>query len=38
MIEHHEVVGHYLDLVPRGRDEEGRPNQYWLRRRDEYGS
>ncbi len=29
---------HYLDLVPRGRDEEGRPNQYWLRRRDEYGS
>ena len=28
---------HYLDLVPRGRDEEGRPNQYWLRRRDEYG-
>ena len=29
---------HYLDLVPGGRDEEGRPNQYWLRRRDEYGS
>jgi predicted dithiol-disulfide oxidoreductase (DUF899 family) len=29
---------HYLDLVPKGRDEEGRPNQYWLRRRDEYGS
>jgi predicted dithiol-disulfide oxidoreductase (DUF899 family) len=28
---------HYLDLVPKGRDEEGRPNQYWLRRRDEYG-
>ena len=27
---------HYLDLVPKGRDEEGRPNQYWLRRRDEY--
>jgi predicted dithiol-disulfide oxidoreductase (DUF899 family) len=29
---------HYLDLVPRGRGEEGRPNQYWLRRRDEYSS
>ena len=28
---------HYLDLVPKGRGEEGRPNQYWLRRRDEYG-
>ena len=28
---------HYLDLVPRGRDEEGRPPQYWVRRRDEYG-
>ena len=28
---------HYLDLVPKGRDEEGRPNQYWLRRHDEYG-
>ena len=28
---------HYLDLVPKGRDEEGRPPQYWLRRRDEYG-
>jgi predicted dithiol-disulfide oxidoreductase (DUF899 family) len=26
---------HYLDLVPRGRDEEGRP-QAWVRRRDEY--
>ena len=29
---------HYLDLVPRGRDEEGRAPQYWLRRRDEYSS
>ena len=27
---------HYLDLVPKGRDEEGRQPQYWLRRRDEY--
>jgi predicted dithiol-disulfide oxidoreductase (DUF899 family) len=27
---------HYLDLVPRGRDEEGRPPQYWVRRHDEY--
>jgi predicted dithiol-disulfide oxidoreductase (DUF899 family) len=26
---------HYLDLVPKGRDEGGR-NQFWLRRRDEY--
>ena len=26
---------HYLDLVPRGRDEGGRP-QYWVRRHDEY--
>ena len=26
----------YLDLVPEGRDEEGRPPQYWARRRDEY--
>jgi len=26
---------HYLDLVPKGRDEHGR-NQYWVRRRDEY--
>jgi len=28
---------HYLDLVPKGRDEEGRPPQYWVRRQDEYG-
>lgn len=28
---------HYLDLVPRGRDEEGRAPQHWVRRRDEYG-
>ena len=26
---------HYLDLVPKGRDENGRP-QFWVRRRDEY--
>ncbi len=28
---------HYLDLVPKGRDEEGRSPQYWVRRHDEYG-
>ena len=28
---------HYLDLVPKGRDEGGR-GQYWVRRHDEYGS
>jgi predicted dithiol-disulfide oxidoreductase (DUF899 family) len=28
----------YLDLVPKGRDEQGRPNQYWVRRHDEYGA
>jgi predicted dithiol-disulfide oxidoreductase (DUF899 family) len=27
----------YLDLVPKGRDEDGR-NQYWVRRHDEYGA
>ena len=27
---------HYLDLVPKGRDEQGR-GQYWVRRHDEYG-
>ena len=27
---------HYLDLVPKGRDENGR-NQFWVRRHDEYG-
>ena len=26
----------YLDLVPKGRDEEGRAPQFWLRRHDEY--
>ena len=26
---------HYLDLVPKGRDEDGR-GPYWVRRRDEY--
>lgn len=28
---------HYLDLAPRGRDEEGRSPQFWVRRHDEYG-
>ena len=27
----------FVDLVPKGRDEEGRSPQYWVRRRDEYG-
>jgi predicted dithiol-disulfide oxidoreductase (DUF899 family) len=27
---------HYLDMVPKGRDENGR-GPYWVRRRDEYG-
>ena len=27
---------HYIDLVPKGRDEEGRQPQFWVRRRDEY--
>jgi len=27
----------YIDLTPRGRDEEGRQPQYWVRRHDEYG-
>jgi predicted dithiol-disulfide oxidoreductase (DUF899 family) len=27
---------HYLDLVPRGRDEATSGNMGWLRRRDEY--
>lgn len=27
---------HYLDIVPKGRDENGR-NQFWVRRHDEYG-
>jgi predicted dithiol-disulfide oxidoreductase (DUF899 family) len=27
---------HYLDLVPKGRDEDGR-GPFWVRRRDEYG-
>jgi predicted dithiol-disulfide oxidoreductase (DUF899 family) len=26
----------YLDLVPQGRDEEGKPPQYWVRRHDRY--
>ena len=28
---------HYLDLVPRGRQEDDRPNQWWVHRHDEYG-
>jgi predicted dithiol-disulfide oxidoreductase (DUF899 family) len=27
----------YLDIVPKGRDEDRRPPQYWVRRHDEYG-
>jgi predicted dithiol-disulfide oxidoreductase (DUF899 family) len=30
------VAYHYLDLVPKGRDEGGR-NQFWVRRHDQYG-
>jgi predicted dithiol-disulfide oxidoreductase (DUF899 family) len=31
---------HYMDLVPRGRDEAGHPGdpQFWVRRHDEYGN
>jgi predicted dithiol-disulfide oxidoreductase (DUF899 family) len=28
----------YLDLVPKGRDEEGRQPQFWVRRHDEYAA
>jgi len=28
----------YLDLMPKGRDEEGHPSQFWVRRHDEYES
>jgi predicted dithiol-disulfide oxidoreductase (DUF899 family) len=28
----------YIDLVPKGRDEEGGPPQFWVRRHDEYES
>ena len=32
------VAYHYLDLVPKGRDEVGHTNpQFWVRRHDEYG-
>jgi predicted dithiol-disulfide oxidoreductase (DUF899 family) len=32
------VAYHYLDIVPKGRDEEGHEfRQYWVRRHDEYG-
>jgi predicted dithiol-disulfide oxidoreductase (DUF899 family) len=32
------VAYHYLDLVPKGRDEDGHEfPQYWVRRHDEYG-
>ena len=27
----------YLDCVPKGRSEEGRDPQWWVRRHDEYG-
>jgi predicted dithiol-disulfide oxidoreductase (DUF899 family) len=27
---------HMIDLTPLGRDEEGKGNMYWLRRRDQY--
>ena len=30
------VAYNYLDLAPKGRDEEGRDPQYWVRRHDEY--
>jgi predicted dithiol-disulfide oxidoreductase (DUF899 family) len=30
------VAYNYLDLVPKGREEEGRDPQYWVRRHDEY--
>ncbi len=30
------VAYHYMDLVPKGRDEEGDGGMSWLRRRDEY--
>ena len=26
----------YIDLVPKGRDEQGRAPQFWVRRHDEY--
>jgi predicted dithiol-disulfide oxidoreductase (DUF899 family) len=29
------VAYHYMDLVPKGRDEDGQ-GQFWVRRRDEY--
>ena len=33
-----DVAYHYLDLVPKGRDEEGHEfPQFWVRRHDEYG-
>jgi predicted dithiol-disulfide oxidoreductase (DUF899 family) len=28
----------YLDLVPQGRGEDGKPPQFWLQRHDEYGT
>ena len=30
------VAYHYMDLVPKGRDEGDRNGMFWLRRRDEY--
>ena len=32
------VAYHYLDIVPKGRDEEPERPQRWLRRRDEYAN
>jgi len=29
------VAYHYMDLVPKGRDEDGQ-GQFWVRRRDDY--
>ncbi len=31
------VAYHYLDIVPKGRDEDHEFRQYWVRRHDEYG-
>jgi predicted dithiol-disulfide oxidoreductase (DUF899 family) len=30
------VAYHYLDIVPKGRDEEPKRGARWVRRRDEY--
>ena len=31
------TAAHYLDLIPKGRDEKGHSPQFWVRRHDEYG-